>query len=162
MRAKPDEWGVLMAWLWGLSKELDYFETDRDEKAKQLAVDSFSRWAKNRRARRRGRAAQNFPWRLAGNFQKFFGNWEAMTVDSHELVALVAPCPVFRLVDVPHLVDASACQGKGGRPDARTGTQTWRERADAAGRWETKMAASPGPPAHPRRSASLREKALPR
>ena len=31
-----------------------------------------------------------------------------MTVDSHELVALVAPCPVFRLVDVPHLVDASA------------------------------------------------------
>lgn len=124
MRAKPDEWGVLMAWSWGLSKSIDYFETDRDVDAKQLAVDGFSRWGKtavlaasvdtrwaiawagnsgqsgtkmNRRnfGETVDMVAQNFPYWMAGNFQKFVGRWEDMTVDSHELVALVAPRPVF-------------------------------------------------------------------
>jgi len=124
MRAKPDEWGVLMAWAWGLSKSIDYFETDRDVNAKQLAIDGFSRWGKTAmlaaavdrrwalawagdsgeggtKMHRRNfgetvdMVAQNFPYWMAGNFQKFVGNWEAMPVDSHELIALVAPRPVF-------------------------------------------------------------------
>ncbi|MEI6861906.1 MAG: hypothetical protein WCL04_06600, partial [Verrucomicrobiota bacterium] len=126
MRSKSDEWGVLMAWSWGLSKSIDYFETDKDVDAKQLVVDGFSRWGKtavlaaaydqrwaiawagdsgqsgtkmNRRnfGETVDMVAQNFPWWMAGNFQKFFGpeNWDKMTVDSHELVALVAPRPVF-------------------------------------------------------------------
>ena len=32
---------------------------------------------------------------MAGNFQRFFGRWDDMPVDSHELIALVAPRPVF-------------------------------------------------------------------
>jgi (4-O-methyl)-D-glucuronate---lignin esterase len=124
MRTKPDEWGVLMAWSWGLSKSIDYFETDRDVDARQLAVDGFSRWGKtavlaaavdsrwalawagdsgeggtkmNRRnfGETVDMVAQNFPYWMAGNFQKYVGHWEAMTVDAHELVALVAPRPVF-------------------------------------------------------------------
>lgn len=124
MRSKPDEWGVLLAWSWGLSKSIDYFETDQDVDAKQLAVDGFSRWGKTAvlaaaldqrwalawagdsgeggtKMHRRNfgetvdMVAQNFPWWMAGNFQKFFGRWEDMTVDAHELVALVAPRPVF-------------------------------------------------------------------
>lgn len=124
MRAKPDQWGVLMAWSWGLSKSIDYFERDPDVDAKQLAVDGFSRWGKtavlaaavdqrwalawagnsgqsgtkmNRRnfGETVDMVAQNFPYWMAGNFQKFVGRWQDMTVDSHELVALVAPRPVF-------------------------------------------------------------------
>ncbi|HTB61946.1 MAG TPA: hypothetical protein VK737_00025, partial [Opitutales bacterium] len=45
-RSRPDEWGVLAAWAWGLSKSVDYFETDKDVDAKQLALQGFSRWGK--------------------------------------------------------------------------------------------------------------------
>ena len=71
VRAKPGEWGVLMAWLWGLSKELDYFETDRDEEAKQLAVDDFSRWGKTAVL-----AAAVEPRRI------FRGSWPAISKNS--------------------------------------------------------------------------------
>ena len=39
--------------------------------------------------------AQNFPWRFAGNFQKWVGRWNEMPVDAHMLIALSAPRPVF-------------------------------------------------------------------
>ena len=32
---------------------------------------------------------------MAGNFLKYAGRWDALPVDSHELVALCAPRPVF-------------------------------------------------------------------
>jgi uncharacterized membrane protein len=32
---------------------------------------------------------------MAGNFLKYGGHWDAMPVDSHELIALCAPRPVF-------------------------------------------------------------------
>jgi hypothetical protein len=32
---------------------------------------------------------------MAGNFLKYAGRWDAMPVDAHELIALVAPRPVF-------------------------------------------------------------------
>jgi hypothetical protein len=39
-------------------------------------------------------AANEYHW-MAGNYFKYGGNWDALPVDSHQLVALIAPRPVF-------------------------------------------------------------------
>jgi hypothetical protein len=120
----PGEWGTISAWAWGVSRILDYFETDKAVNAKQIAVHGHSRlgktvlWAaaKDERiaavysscAGEMGSAlarrdwgetvddmAQNFAWQFAGNFQKWAGRWNEMPVDAHMLIALSAPRPVF-------------------------------------------------------------------
>jgi hypothetical protein len=120
----PDRWGSISAWAWGISRIIDYFETDKSVDAKHVAVQGFSRlgktvlWAaaKDERiaavfsgcAGELGSAlarrdwgetvddmAQNFPWQFAGNLQKYVGRWNEMPVDAHMLVALSAPRPVF-------------------------------------------------------------------
>ena len=120
----PDEWGTISAWAWGISRILDYLETDSLVDAKQIAVFGHSRlgktvlWASalderiaavfSSCAGEMGSAlarrdwgetvddmAQNFPWQFAGNFQKWPGRWKEMPVDAHLLVALSAPRPVF-------------------------------------------------------------------
>jgi (4-O-methyl)-D-glucuronate---lignin esterase len=119
-----DEWGTISAWSWGISRILDYLESDRSVNAKQVAVHGHSRlgktalWASARDQRiaavysscagEMGSAlarrdwgetvddmAQNFPWQFAGNFQKWTGRWNEMPVDAHMLIALSAPRPVF-------------------------------------------------------------------
>ena len=120
----PDEWGTISAWSWGVSRMIDYLETDRSVNAKQIALFGHSRlgktalWATARDERiaaafsscsgEMGAAlarrdwgetvddmAQNFPWQFAGNFQKWSGRWNEMPVDAHMLIALSAPRPVF-------------------------------------------------------------------
>lgn len=121
---KPDEWGAISAWAWGLSRMIDYFETDKLVDAKKIAVFGHSRlgktalWASALDERiaavysscsgEMGAAlarrdwgetvddmAQNFPYWFAGNFQKFVGKWNDMPVDAHMLITLSAPRPVF-------------------------------------------------------------------
>jgi hypothetical protein len=121
---RPDQWGALTAWAWGLSRAIDYFETDRDVDAKQLGVEGHSRWGKTAlwaaaldqrwaivyascsgeggaKLHRRNSGetvndlVDHFPYWMAGNFLKYGGHWNDLPVDAHELIALVAPRPVF-------------------------------------------------------------------
>lgn len=43
---KPDDWGTLRAWAWGVSRALDYFKTDRDVDPKRVGVEGLSRYGK--------------------------------------------------------------------------------------------------------------------
>jgi len=119
-----DEWGVLRAWAWGWSRAMDYLETDKQVDAKQVAISGHSRGGKTvlLAAAMDSRFALVFPtcsgemgaslsrrdWgetiddmaqlfapHFNGNFLKYQGKWNDLPVDSHMLLALVAPRPVF-------------------------------------------------------------------
>jgi hypothetical protein len=120
----PDEWGTISAWAGGLSRAIDYLETDPAVNPKQIAITGASRlgktvlWASAQDDRvaatfcvvsgEMGAAlirrdwgetlddmAQNFPWQFAGNLQKWVGRWNDLPVDQHMLIALSAPRPVY-------------------------------------------------------------------
>jgi hypothetical protein len=120
---KPDDWGALAAWSWGLSRAMDYFETDKLVDAKQIGVEGHSRYGKAallamaldqrwaiafpscsgeggaKLSRRNcGETVDNIyssHW-MATNFRKYAGgHWSDLPVDAHDLISLVAPRPVF-------------------------------------------------------------------
>lgn len=43
---KPTDWGTLAAWSWGISKLIDYFETDKQVDAKKIGLSGHSRFGK--------------------------------------------------------------------------------------------------------------------
>lgn len=43
---KPGDWGSLAAWSWGVSKLIDYFETDKDVNSKIIGLSGVSRYGK--------------------------------------------------------------------------------------------------------------------
>jgi hypothetical protein len=121
---KLDDWGALSAWGWGASRLLDYFQTDKAVDAKRVGVTGHSRAGKaalvamafderfaigyisssghggaKLHRRKYGETIENvantyYHW-MAGNYLKYTGRWDTMPVDSHELIALCAPRPVF-------------------------------------------------------------------
>jgi hypothetical protein len=120
----PDAWGAISAWAWGASRVMDYLETDPDVDSSHVIMLGQSRlgktalWAGAQDQRfalvvascsgemgaslsRRDfgetvtTMCKSFPYQFCPNFLQWANNIPKMPVDSHMLVSLVAPRPLY-------------------------------------------------------------------
>lgn len=121
---RGDNFATVGAWAWGLSRALDYLQTDKDINAKQVAIFGFSRlgkaalWAGATDPRfalvisnesgaggaklfhetageNIRRLCTKFPYWFCNNFKKYVDQDSVLTFDQHMVISLIAPRPVY-------------------------------------------------------------------
>ncbi|MBW4889008.1 acetylxylan esterase [Mucilaginibacter sp. HMF5004] len=124
LQNRGDNFSTVSAWAWGLSRILDYLETDKAIDSKHVAVFGFSRlgkaalWAGVTDERFKlvisnesgaggaklfhytagegiRRLCTKFPHWFCGNFKKYMDQDSILSFDQHMVISMIAPRPVY-------------------------------------------------------------------